>query len=119
MKLKTITGAIPILLLVSVILTGALVAAIFPGSEYSTQKSCSILSNFYVTGALMLLVTLASSAQGLLLIRLIWGPAVASTELHEPGDEDDDLVEMRAMKVTGTKKIVILFLMLEIGRAHV
>ncbi len=115
MNPKNVTGSIPLLLGLSAVFTGILAVAIFPGAEYVTQQSVSIVSSFYVTGGLMLLVILASGAQGLLLIRLIWGPAVASTRLHEPGDEDDDLVEVRAMKVTGTKKVVILLVMLALN----
>lgn len=115
MSFKAATGSIPILLGLTALLTGGLAIAIFPGSEYVTRHSVSIVSNFYVTGGLMLLVTLASGAQGLLLIRLIWGPAVASSLLHEPGDEEADLVEVRAMKVTGTKKVVILLIMIALN----
>ena len=117
MKPRRLSSSVPVLLAASAVLTGGLLGAIFPASAYVIHTSSSIVANFYVIGGLMLLVILASAAQGFLWIRLIWGPGVAS-DLGKPvGDEDDDLKEVRAMRVTGTKKAAVLLISLALNTA--
>jgi HEAT repeat protein len=112
-----LSSSVPVLLTATVLFTGALLGAIFPASAHIIGVSSSIVANFYVIGGLMLLVILASAAQGFLWIRLIWGPRVAS-DLGKPvDDEEDDLKEVRAMRVTGTKKAAVLLITLAVNTA--
>jgi HEAT repeat protein len=56
---------------------------------------------------------IASSVQTLLAIRLIWGAnAVWGFKPFQNDDDDDaDLIEMRALKATNTKKALVLFVL--------
>lgn len=110
-------GSLPILLAASLLLAGAMAGAVLPASAYVIQSSTSIVTNFYIIGGLMLLLILASAAQGFLWIRIIWGPAVGSEHRAPSEDEDDDLVEVRAMRVTGTKKAAVLLIALAVNGA--
>ncbi len=117
MRFKSLLGSLLAMAAASLVLTGGLLAAVFPVSGYIINTSDSIITNFYLIGGLMLLLLLSSAAQGFFWIRVIWGPAVSS-ELNKPNeDEDDDMREMRAMRVTGTKKVVILLLSLALNTA--
>ena len=112
--MKRLLGSIILLATIATILTALAVVAITPAAAYVTRQSVSLTGNFYAVGGIVGLVVMASVTQGLLAIRLIWGPAVSSS-LKEPGKEEDDFVEMRAMRVTGTKKAVVITLVLVVN----
>lgn len=110
--LRKLLASIPALLGVTVVLFGAAVAAVFPIASYIAHESLSTTTNFYLIGGLMLLLALASAAEAMLVVRLIWGrDAVAGPIRRKHGDGDVE-AEVRSLKVTGTKKALIFFVAL-------
>jgi HEAT repeat protein len=123
MKIKDVTSSIPILAGLSVLFIGVTVAIIVPGSAFIINESASIVTNFYITAGVMLMLIFASIAIGFFTIRLIWGPATEVKQgpiIDETAEEDaelDELTEMRGMRVTGTKKIAVLITVLALNAA--
>ncbi len=115
-KLKALKGSLLFLLAASAITVGAMAAYISPASTYIAESSVSVTNNFYLLGGFMVLVMLASGAQALLVIRIVWGPAASNDEREHVDEEDEDeALEMRAMRVTGTKKALVLFALIAVN----
>ncbi|MCP4679923.1 MAG: hypothetical protein GY854_31410 [Deltaproteobacteria bacterium] len=105
--LKKLAGSLVFLFVATLLTLGAMVAYIFPASTYIAERSVSVTSSFYVLGGFMLLVLLSAMVQTGLVVRIIWGAAALS--VSKQGEADDDVMEMRSMRVTGTKMAVVLF----------
>lgn len=112
MNLRRITGSATILSALSAISLVGLLIAIFPFSAHLLTVSTSVLENFYLMGGVMLIVLFASAALGFLAIRLIWGPDVDFHDHTATDAEPSEIAEMRGMRATGTKKILVLITML-------
>ena len=119
MKLfRRIADSPAILVAASAVFLGALFSALFPVSNYLQNASTSVVENFYLMGLLMLTVCLSAAAFGLLLIRLIWGPAPEEPERRvqfadaAEAAAADAAAEMRGLRVTGTKRVVVLLTVL-------
>ncbi len=114
MKSRRLAGSLPFLLAITALLVGAETAAIFPASTFIIEHSTSITDNFYIVGSLMALVLLASAVQALLMIRIVWGPAAmfSAPTKEKTADDDVDRAELQAMRATGTKKALVLFVLI-------
>ncbi len=123
MKLKDIQGSLPLLGGISALLIGATFAITVPAASFIVERSDDIVTNFYLTGLIMLLLLLSSGAVGFLVIRIIWGPAIEPEKrplLDEADDPDlglDEAVAMRGMRVTGTKKFIVFIAILAMNAA--
>ncbi len=115
MNLQRLTDSIAALTAVSAVSMGFSLAIVHPISTHILNESQSVTENLYLTGILMLAVILSSAAIGFLVIRLIWGPQIPHKASSKNDPEDlDEAAEMRAMKSTGTKRVVVLILTLAI-----
>lgn len=120
MKLKEIQNSLPVLFGLSLLSLGLTVAATIPSAAFIVERSDAIVTNFYITGLIMLLLLLSSGAMSCLLIRLIWGPAIEPKKRpiieDEPAEEQlDEATAMRGMRATGTKKIVVFMAVLTVN----
>jgi HEAT repeat protein len=114
-KLRQIFENLPFLIGISAVSAIATTLCVDPASRYIIDRSISIEHNFYILGGIMVLVMCASSIQTLLAIRLIWGanavwgfrPATKTDD-----DDDNDMLEMRALKATNTKKGLVLIVLI-------
>jgi HEAT repeat protein len=119
MKIREIKNSLPILGALSLLLFGLTIGVTLPAAAYIVSESDNIVTNFYLTGLIMLLSVLTSGVIGLFVIRLIWGPAIE--QKHRPIDDSEDeesldeAVAMRGMRATGTKKIAVFLAVLAIN----
>jgi len=107
--LKTLLAS-PVFITAGIILlAGATVAVLIPASRHITEVSLSTTTNFYLVGAVMLLLTLLAVFEALLAVRIVWGRGAVAGD--DPGEgrrgADDDADRVRSMRVTGTKKAVV------------
>ncbi len=112
MNLRRITSSASILGAASVVSLLGLILAAFPISSFLRETSQSVVENFYLMGVLMLLVLLSSAALGFFVIRLVWGPERETAARDGDSADLSEAEEMRGMRVTGTKKILVLIVML-------
>ena len=117
MKLKNITSSLPLLFGISFLLLGLTAAVTIPSAAFIVETSDTIVTNFYLTCLIMLLLLLSSGALGFLVIRLVWGPAIEPEKRPIIDDEEpeeclDEATAMRGMRATGTKKLVVFMVML-------
>ncbi|MCP4600574.1 MAG: HEAT repeat domain-containing protein [Proteobacteria bacterium] len=106
-QLRLLVSSLAFLIGATALTSGAMIAYIYPMSAYIADLSVSVMNNFYLLGGFMALVMVSSLAQAGLVIRLIWGKAALANAKALDNDEDD-MVGMRAMRATGTKKSFIL-----------
>lgn len=122
-KITAILSAIPVLAIGALASLGATWAYIVPVAEFIAEKSASVTTNFYLLGGFMVLVTITSLFQGLLIIRIVWGPqAIRGADKpnrpeKDEDDEADDLARVKGMRVTGTKKALIFFVCIAVNTA--
>lgn len=92
-----------------VVIAGGALAALFPMADYITNRSVSTTDNFYLIGGMMLALTLLAVLEALMVVRLIWGKGAITGEQKREGksDHDDDLANVRTMRVTGMKKALV------------
>ncbi len=116
-RLRHLFETLPFLIILSALFSGTTALLLAPASRYIIERSISIERNFYLLGGVMILVMIASSFQTLLVIRLIWG-ANAVWGFRPPASDDGDdadLIEMRALKATNTKKALVLFVLIAVN----
>jgi HEAT repeat protein len=105
-------SSVPVLLGATLVLLTGSVGAIFPVADYIGNESLSTTTNFYLIGAVMFGVALASAAEAMLVVRLIWGRGAVSGTSGRKVAEGEVETEVRSLKVTGTKKGLIFFVAL-------
>jgi len=110
-RIKTLFSS-PLFLIVGILVTGGgALAAIFPAADYITDRSSSTTDNFYLGGALMALLAISAVFEAFLVIRLVWGAraieGIDKVRADKREEEDDDIMEVRSMRVTGMKKALI------------
>lgn len=113
-KIKELTGSVPVLVVAIIITTTLMFLYIKPASRHIAEISHSVTQNFYLLGGFMLLAMIACLFQTLLVVRLVWGPQV-NKESRGLDEEDDDIAKMRAMRVTGTKKALVFFVLIALN----
>ncbi len=111
--IKKLVSSLVFLFIATVLTLGAMVAYIFPAATYIAEHSVSVTSSFYVLGGFMFLVLLSAVVQTGLAVRIIWGAAALT--ISKQIDENDDVMEMRSMRVTGTKMAVVLFALIALN----
>ncbi len=124
-RLRAAVASVPLLAGVSAVLTGGAIAAVLPASDFIAERSVDTITNLALIGVLTLLATLAAGAQTLLVIRLVWGAeAVAGgtgrrrmVKVADRWEEDpgEDEPAVGALKVTGTKKALVVMLALAVN----
>ncbi len=117
-RIKTLFAS-PLFLIVGILVTGGgALAAIFPAADYITNRSSSTTDNFYLGGALMALLAILATFEAFLVIRLVWGAqAIRGIDKVKADkiDDDDDLLEVRSMRVTGMKKALVFGVLLAVN----
>ncbi|HUT78760.1 MAG TPA: HEAT repeat domain-containing protein [Polyangia bacterium] len=124
-QLPTALVSVPLLVAASVALLGGSIAAVLPASRFIAERSTDTTTNLYLVGGLTLLAALAAGAEALLVIRLVWGAEALAGEAVRrrprrtgaPGqrDDDDDGPAVGALKVTGTKKTLVMLVALAVN----
>jgi hypothetical protein len=123
-RLWAALASVPLLVVASAALLGGAIAATLPGSSFIAERSVDTTTNLYIIGGLTLLAALAAVAQALLVIRLVWGAeAIAGEAVRRPrrtgdpggGENDDEGPAVGALKVTGTKKALVMMLALAVN----
>ncbi len=113
--LHSLARSMPVLLVASLACEAAMVAAIRPLSHFIAHESTSITENFGLVGAFMALLALTSAVELLLVVRLIWGKDAAfgggAKKLTDEG-EGKELEDVRALRVTGTKKALVFVVLI-------
>ncbi|MDJ0765206.1 MAG: hypothetical protein QNJ97_19655 [Myxococcota bacterium] len=109
MRLAVLASSRIFLTAASLITISCMFAYIFPASTHITERSVSITENFYIIGGFMILLMVSCACQALLVVRLVWGVgAIVARPATAKADGDDlDEPDMRAMRVTGTKKAIV------------
>jgi HEAT repeat protein len=117
MKLPARLSSIPLLVIALVVVAGTLAAVFFPAVEYIGETSQSITTNFYLIGLMMSLIMLLCIVEAGLVIRIVWGAEAITGIKQRTADDDEagDLVGVRAMGVTGTKKAAIAVILIFIN----
>lgn len=116
--LHSLARSLPGLLVASLACEVAMVAAIGPLSDFIAHESTSVSRNISLVGAFMALLALASAFELLLVLRLVWGKDAAfggASATKAGGEEDDVLEAVRAMRATGTKKALILVVLIVVN----
>jgi len=109
---RKLFASIPFLLIVTAVLLGGAVAAVFPAADHIANVSLSTTDNFYLIGALVLLLALAAAAEALLVVRLIWGREAVAGATRRKGADAEVEEQVRSLKATGTKKALVFFVAL-------
>jgi HEAT repeat protein len=122
-RLLAALASIPLLAGASAVLLGAAVGAVLPASAFIAERSTDTGLNLALVGLLTLLAALAAVAQSLLVIRLVWGAEAVSGVAARPrrgsasgdGDGEEDEPAVGALKVTGTKKALVVLVALAVN----
>lgn len=113
-NLKSLLNSKLFLFLLSIGFTIVAVLVIVPISTFISQKSLNVVSNFYLAASFMLLLAIASIAQALLIVRLIWGSSFVDTRQRRLKENELDF-SMRNMKATGAKKSFVFGIVLAVN----
>jgi len=112
--IRTFFSSIVFLASASIVLAGATFVALNLAVEYITKTSLSTTDNFYIVGALMFSLALASLFESLLIISVVWGRRETDTKQRKRDDEQL-ITAMRFMKATGTKKAFVFGVVLAVN----
>ncbi len=111
--IRRLIASAAVLAIASAVLLGGSIAAVIPAGDFVANRSTSPADNLLLIGGLTLLAVLAALAEALLVIRLIWGAeAVVGKPASRGGGQE---LDTGAIKVTGTKKAVVVLLALAIN----
>ncbi len=110
--------ASPVFLIIGiVVLAGSALGAIFPAADYIKNTSVSTTNNFYLVGALMLGLAVLAVFEAVLAVRLIWGRGAITgdNQKKHKSDLQDDLADIKTMRVTGMKKALVFGVFLAVN----
>jgi len=115
-RIKELLSSPLLLGIATVALLGGAVAAVFPAADYIVNRSVSTTDNLYLIGGLTALAALASVAEAMLAVRLIWGrEAIVGVKQINAAEDEDDAPSVGALRATGTKKVLVLGVILGIN----